>query len=46
MSEPTGLEARAGARFIVPLRFLAVAAALAAPFFFVAQAGKPLEPQG
>jgi aryl-phospho-beta-D-glucosidase BglC (GH1 family) len=38
MSEPTGLEARAGARFIVPQRFLAVAAALAA-FFFVAQAG-------
>jgi aryl-phospho-beta-D-glucosidase BglC (GH1 family) len=38
MSEPTGLEARAGARFIVPQCFLAAAAALAA-FFFVAQAG-------
>jgi hypothetical protein len=39
MSEPTGLEARAGARFIVPQRFLAAAAALAASFFFVVQAG-------
>jgi aryl-phospho-beta-D-glucosidase BglC (GH1 family) len=38
MSEPTGLEARAGARFIVPQRFLAAATALAA-FFFVARAG-------
>jgi aryl-phospho-beta-D-glucosidase BglC (GH1 family) len=38
MSEPTGREARAGARFIVPQRFLAAAAVLAA-FFFVAQAG-------
>ena len=27
MSEPTGLEAREGARFIVPLRILAAAAA-------------------
>ncbi len=39
MNDATGLEASAGARFIGPLRFLAVAAALAASFFFVAQAG-------
>ena len=39
MNDATGLEAPAGARFIGPLRFLAVAAALAASFFFVAQAG-------
>jgi len=39
MSEPTGLEAPVGARFIVPLRFLAAAGALAATYFFVAQAG-------
>jgi len=39
MSEPTGLEAPAGARFIVPLRFLAAAGALAATYLFVAQAG-------
>ena len=39
MSEPTGLEAPAGARFILPLRFLAAAGALAASYFFVAQAG-------
>ena len=39
MNEPTGLDAFAGARFIVPLRFLAAAGALAATYFFVAQAG-------
>ncbi len=39
MNDATGLQASAGARFIGPLRFLAVAAALAASFFFVAQAG-------
>jgi len=39
MNDATGLQASAGARFIEPLRFLAVAAALAASFFFVAQAG-------
>jgi len=39
MNDATGLEAPAGARFIGPLRFLTVAAALAASFFFVAQAG-------
>jgi endoglucanase len=39
MSEQTGFDAFAGARFIVPLRFLAAAAALAASHFFVAQAG-------
>ena len=39
MNDATGLEAHAGARFIGPLRFLTVAAALAASFFFVAQAG-------
>jgi len=39
MNDATGLETPAGARFIGPLRFLAVAAALAASFFFVAQAG-------
>ena len=39
MSELTGLEERAGARFIVPLRFLAATAALAGAFFFVAKAG-------
>jgi len=38
MNEPTGLDAFAGARFIVPLRFLAAAGALAATYFFVAQA--------
>ena len=39
MNEPTGLDAFAGARFIVSLRFLAAAGALAATYFFVAQAG-------
>ncbi len=39
MNDATGLEAPAGARFIGPLRFLTVAAALAASFFFLAQAG-------
>ena len=39
MNDATGLEAHAGARFIGPLRFLTVAAALAASFFFLAQAG-------
>ena len=39
MNHATGLEAPAGARFIGPLRFLTVAAALAASFFFVAQRG-------
>jgi endoglucanase len=39
MNDATGLEAPAGARFIGPLRFLTLAAALAASFFFVAQAG-------
>src|SRR5438552_7793699 len=39
MNEPTGLDAFAGARFIVPLRFPAAAGALAASYFFVAQAG-------
>src|SRR5437016_10734269 len=39
MNDATGLEAPAGARFIGPLRFLTVAAALAASFFFVGQAG-------
>jgi len=39
MNEATGLDAFAGARFIVPLRFLAAAGALAATYFFVAQAG-------
>jgi aryl-phospho-beta-D-glucosidase BglC (GH1 family) len=39
MNEPTGLDAFAGARFIVPLRFLAAAGALAASYFFVALAG-------
>jgi len=38
MNEATGLDAFAGARFIVPLRFLAAAGALAATYFFVAQA--------
>jgi endoglucanase len=36
MNEPTGLDVFAGARFIVPLRFLG---ALAASYFFVVQAG-------
>ena len=39
MNEPTGLDAFAGARFIVSLRFLAAAGALAATYLFVAQAG-------
>ena len=39
MNDATGLEAPSGARFIGPLRFLTVAAALAASFFFLAQAG-------
>ncbi|OLE45957.1 MAG: hypothetical protein AUG46_11125 [Acidobacteria bacterium 13_1_20CM_3_58_11] len=39
MNDATGLEAPAGARFIGPLRFLTVAAALAASFFFLTQAG-------
>jgi aryl-phospho-beta-D-glucosidase BglC (GH1 family) len=39
MSEPRGVEIHVGARFIVPLRFVAAAVALAASFFFVAQAG-------
>jgi len=38
MNEATGLEAPAGARFIVPLRSLAAGVALAASFFFVARA--------
>jgi len=38
MNDATGLEAPAGARFIVPLRFLAAGVALAASFFFVARA--------
>jgi len=39
MNEPTGLDPFAGTRFIVSLRFLAAAGALAATYFFVAQAG-------
>jgi len=39
MNALTGLEACTGARFIVPLRFPAVALVLAASFFFVPQAG-------
>ncbi len=39
MNEATGLDAFAGARFIVPLRFLAATAALASSYFLVAQVG-------
>ena len=39
MNDATGLEAPAGAQFIVPLRFLVAGVALAASLFFVAQAG-------
>src|SRR5258708_4929205 len=39
MNDSMGVEARAGARFIVPLRFLLRAVALGAAFFVAAQAG-------
>src|SRR5258708_16021949 len=39
MNAPTGPDAFAGARFIVPLRFLAATAALASSYFLVAQVG-------
>jgi endoglucanase len=39
MNDATGLEAPAGARFIVPLRFFAAAVVFFGAFFFVAQDG-------